>query len=307
MRKGRQIASNKIFNLCLALGLFFGWGSIGFFTENDRTGGVVCGIIALLLIMLPAIFTPYCYSFDSEGISLCYLFFPVERYLWKDIYAIEVKDTSTSSRSILFELFFAYDFCINGTSVGKRKFFMEGHVRKSTRTKRLFEKYWDGAITGYLFEDVKEHINNRKAKKKKQDKQHLTDEIVPMEREIRADVREWLEPFADRAKQFDLDIRTEFVYITKGFEELPSRPKERYTYTLIAEISRFGETDENRIVVLSVDLLYVRLGKTAYRGVKNEQARTDLELAFSDTLDEIEKNGIEVYCKDGEKGYGKAR
>ena len=307
MRKGKQIALNKIFNLCLALGLFFGWGSIGFFTENDRTGGVVCGIIALLLIVLPAIFTPYCYSFDSEGISLCYLFFSAERYLWKDIYAIEVKDTSTSSRSILFELFFAYDFCINGTSAGKRKFFMEGHIRKNARTKRLIEKYWDGTITGYLFEDAKKRVNERRTKKQKQIVAHRTDEIVPMERKIRADVREWLRPFADRAKQFDLDIRTDFVYVTKGFEELVARPKEGYTYTLIAEISHFGETDENRIVVLSVDLLYVRLGKTAYRGVKNEQARADLELAVSDTLDEIEKNGIEVYCKGCENRFGKAR
>ena len=298
MKKRKQIALNKIFNLCIVLGIFCAWGSVGFFQDGDISWGLVLGTVCLLLIVLPAIFTPYCYSFDSEGISLCYLFFPAERYLWKDIHAIEVKDTSTSQRSILFELFFAYDFCIYGTSAGKRKFFMEGHVRKSFRTKRLFEKYWDGAITGYLFEDIKERMNARRTKKQKRIKAHLTDEIVPMEREIRAKAREWLEPFVAQAKHFDLEIKTKYLYITKDFEELNSRPQKGYTYTLLAEIAHFGETDENRSVVLSVDLLFVRLGKTAYRGVQNVHAKKELDDIFSDVLNEICQNGIEVYCKD---------
>lgn len=298
MKKRKQIALNKIFNLCMLLGALCAWMAIGFLGDGDRSFGIGLGIVSLLLIVLPAIFTPYCYSFDSEGISLCYLLFSVERYLWKDIHAIEVKDTSTSSRSVLFELFFAYDFCIKGTSVGKRRFFMEGHVRKSFRTKRLFEKYWDGTITGYLFEDTKERIQTRRIKKQKHVKAHLTDEIVPMEREIRAKTREWLEPFVAQAKHYDLEIKTKHLYITKDFEELNSRPQKGYTYTLLAEIARFGETDENRIVVVSVDLLYVRLGKTAYRGVQNVHAKKELDDIFSDVLNEIGKNGIEAYCKD---------
>jgi hypothetical protein len=268
-----------------------------FFEDGDAPTGLGFGVAGLLLIVLPAIFTPYCYSFDREGISLCYLFFSAERYLWKDIHAIEVKDTSTSSRSALFELFFAYDFCIRGRSVGKRKFFMEGHVRKSFRTKRLFEKYWDGTITGYLFEDTKEKLRARRARKQKQIQAHFTDEIVPMEREIRAEAREWLEPFLAQAKHYDLEIKTKYLYITKDLEEFNSRPQKGYTYTLLAEIAHPGETDEDRIVEVSVDLLFVRLGKTAYRGVQNEHAKKDLDDILSDVLHEIGKNGIEAYCK----------
>ena len=298
MKKRKQIALNKIFNLCIFLGAFCVWGSVAFFTDGDPWWGLGLGIVSLLLIVLPAIFTPYCYVFDNEGISLRYLFFSTERYLWRDIHAIEVKDTISSSRSLLFELFFAYDFCIYGTSVGELKFFMKGHVRKSFRTKRLFEKYWDGTITGYLFEDVKAWSQKRKSKKKSQIKEHLTDEIVPMEREIRAKVREWLEPFVAQAKHYDLEIKTTYLYITKDFEELKSRPQKGYTYTLLAEIAHFGETDENRIVDLSVDLLFVRLGKTAYRGVQNIHAKEELDDTFSVVLNEIVKNGIEVYCKE---------
>ncbi len=300
MKKRKQYALNKLFNFCVVLGLFFAWGSIDLFTDNYTAWGLGFGIVALLLIVLPAIFTPYCYAFDSEGVSLCYIILPVERYLWKDIYAIEVEDTSIRSRARanIFQFFYANVFAIQGANVGKRRFYMNGHIRKSFRTKHLLEKYWDGTITGYLFEDAKNWINKRKKKKQSQIKAHLTDEVVPMEREIRTETREWLKPFVAQAKQYNLDIRAKYVYITKNFEELNSRPKEGYTYMLVAEISHFNETDENRIVVVSVDLLYVRLGKTAYRGVKNKHIKEEFEFTFSDVLNEINNNGIEVYCKD---------
>jgi hypothetical protein len=166
------------------------------------------------------------------------------------------------------------------------------------RTKHLLEKYWDGKITGYLFEGVKEHIDKRKAEKQSYIKEHMKDEIVPMEREIRAEVREWLEPLTAQANQYDLDIKAEYFYVTEDFEELKYRPKEKYTYTLVAEIAHFGETNEDRIVVVSVDLLFVRIGKKAYLGVKNKHAKKELEDIISEVLSEINKNGIEAYCQD---------
>lgn len=299
-KKRKQFALNKLFNFCVVLGLFFAWGSIDLFIENENAWGLGFGIVSLLLIVLPAIFTPYCYAFDSEGVSLCYVFLPVERYLWKDIHAIEVEDISivTASRANIFEFFYASVFAIQGTNVGKCRFYMNGHIRKSFRTKYLLEKYWDGTITGYLFEDAKKWINKRKSKKQSQIKAHLTDEIVPMEREIRAETREWLKPFIAQAKQYNLDVKIKYFYITRDFEELNSRPKEGYTYTLVAEIAHFNEKDENRSVAVSVDLLYVRLGKTSYRGVENKHIKEELEFTFSNVLNEIHQNGIEVYCKN---------
>ena len=105
MNKRKQLALNKLFNFCIVLGLFFVWGSICFFIDNLIGWGFGFSIVALLLIVLSAIFTPYCYAFDNEGVSLCYLFLPVERYLWKDIYAIEVEDTSLSPKVSIFDFF----------------------------------------------------------------------------------------------------------------------------------------------------------------------------------------------------------
>lgn len=298
MKNKKQIASNKLFNFCVVLGLLLAWVSYSFFTDGEVAWGIGNGIAALLLIVLSAIFTPCCYIFDNEGISLCYLFLPVERYLWKDIYAIEVEDKwarSGGTRSLLMFFLYASVFSIYGENVGKCRFYMNGHIRKSFRTKYLLNKYWDGTITGYLLEDIKKWFNRRRTKK--QIKAHLTDEIVPMEREARVEAREWLKSFVAQAKRCDLDIKTKYRYITPDFEELNVRPQQEYTYTLLAEIAHFGETNKDRIAVVSVDLLYVRLGKTSYRGVKNKNAKEKLEFTISDTLNEINKNGIESYCK----------
>lgn len=295
VNKKRQIALNKLFNLCVVFGLFFIRLSIEFFRDDETAWAIGTGIAAVHFIIIPAIFTPFCYSFDSEGVSLCYVFLPTERYLWKDIYAIEVTNISTGKVS-MFDFFYASVFSIKGKNAGKRMFYMEGNIRKSFRTKKLLERYWDGTITGYFFGDVQKRINKRRAKSKAQIDQHVTDEIVPMEREIRAEKRAGLKPFIEEAKQHELDIKVKYLYITSDLEELRSRPKEGYTYTLVAEIAHFNETDESRILVVSADLLYVRLGKKAYRGVYNDGAKEELHRILSDVLCEIGRNGIETYC-----------
>ena len=145
------------------------------------------GVAALICIVPAAIFTPYCYAFDSKGVSLRYIFLPVECYLWKDIHAIEVEDITTNSgrSTTILDVFFAHVSCIRGKNVGKIRFYMNGHIGKSFRTKHLLEKYWDGTITGYLLEDVKKWFHKRKTKKQSMIKVHVTDEIVPMERDVR--------------------------------------------------------------------------------------------------------------------------
>ena len=89
----KQIALNRLFNFSVVAGVFLTCCSIAFFTENDIAWGLGLGVTALLIIVIPAIFTPYCYIFDNEGVSLCYVFLPCERYLWNDVYAIEVSRT----------------------------------------------------------------------------------------------------------------------------------------------------------------------------------------------------------------------
>lgn len=300
MRK-KEFALNKLFNFCLVMGLLLLRASIWCFETNDNTWGIGVGLVALLFMVIPAIFTPYCYAFDSEGVSLCYVFLPVERYLWKDISAITVVDDNiigTTMHPTIFDIFFAHVFSIEGENVGKTRFYMRGNIRKSFRTKHLLEKYWDGTITGYLLEDVKKWFHKKRTKKQSQVKAHFTDEIVSMEREVRAETRHWVQPFVAQARQYDLAMNAKYLYVTEDLQEWNSRPQEGYTYTLVAEIAEPKETDEDRIVTVSVDLLYVRLGKNAYRGVKNKRIKEELEDVFSDVLKEISENGIEAYCKE---------
>ena len=298
MKKRKQFALNKLFNLCVILGLLLAWVSIDFFIDGDIYLGIGFGVAALPFIILPALFTPYCYTFDSEGVSLCYVFFPTERYLWKNIYAIEATDKETTVKVSLIDFFYRYVFSISGTNEGETRFYMDGHIRKSFRTKYLIEKYWDGTIDGLMLRDFKNWIKKHKLKRQQEIKVHLTDEIVPMEQEIRTKMRELINPLIAEAKLYNLDLKANYYYITENFEETLSRPKESYTYTLIIKISHFGETNEDRIITASVDLLYVRLGKTAYRGVVNKYIDEEFKAYICETLNEIYKNGIEVYCKE---------
>ncbi len=296
MKKKRQIALNKLFNTCIIIGAFLGFAAFCFAEESNIPWAIGFGIFALGFIVLPCFFTPFCYSFDSDGVSLLYVFSPTERYLWKNIHSIEVIEKSTEPSVI--DLLYSAVFAISGRPVGKSRFYMEGHIRKTFRTKRLLEKYWDGTITGYFFEDIKKWFAKHKKKTETQTKIHLTDEIIPMERTARAKARAIIEPFAALAKQQNLVLKTKYLYITEEFDELRSRPEENYTYTALVEISHPYERNESRIVEVSADLLFVRLGKTAYRGVVNESFEEDITFFLEDTLKEIEKNGIEVYCRN---------
>lgn len=105
MKRRKEFALNKLFNVCITLGMLLGCGSIDFFKDHEIAWGFGFAIVALLFTVPTAFFTPYCYAFDSEGVSLCYTILPTERYLWKDIYAIQVEDTSTSSKTILIDFF----------------------------------------------------------------------------------------------------------------------------------------------------------------------------------------------------------
>lgn len=268
------------------------------FSERDFTWAVGFAVAAILFILIPALFTPYCYAFDKNGVSLRYVFFPEERYLWNNVRSIEVDIIFTSGRTHFFDLFYAWVFKLEGKNEGKHRFYMQGHIRKSFRTKRLLEKYWDGTITGYLFEDAKAWLAKRRAKKEAYVKRHLADDVIQLEREVRSEVREILNPFVIDAKKHGLELKTKYLYVTKDYRELKSRPNEKYTYTVNLELFHEGETDEGHKAIFPVELLYVRLGKECYRAVKSTDIREIIE-SLSETLDDICKNGIEDYYEYG--------
>ncbi len=293
MKPKRDFSFNRTFNLFIILGIFLALCSYAMFTENDIGMGIGLSVLSLLFIGVPCVLEPCFYTFDSEGVSIYRVFFPVERYLWKNIHEIYATEERTTKKS----LFFSWIFEINGIPEGESRFYMKGEIRRTARTKRYIKKYWDGEISGYLVDDIKSWWNKRESKKNKIIKQHLTDEIVPIEREIRAKVRGMLSPLSERAKENGYELRTEYLYVTKDLKEFKSRPNEGYTYTLVIEISKPNEKDEDLIACIDVELIFVRLGKKAYKGIINDKALSQLELSTSEALDEIVKVGIKEYCK----------
>lgn len=296
LSRKRKWAWNRNLSLFVFFGLLLTALSYGAFREKEIGIGVGFGIFAALLIVAPVVLMPWCYRFDPEGVSICYLFLSQERYLWKNVRCVcVVQAISDNGRQFLF----LRDLQIQGNVEGKSRFYMDGRISKTRRTKRLIEKYWDGTIEGYWHDEVqavKKWWHKRTNKKQKQ--QYLTDEIVLMERQARGSLRLWLEPFAAEAAQSGLEVQTQYLYITKDEEEHRSRPRENHTYTALIRISYPGETNEERIGVLDIELLHVRLGKKAYRGVMNPQAESELESAFGEMLTQVREKGFEDYLQE---------
>ena len=295
MKLKKEIALNRLFNSFVVLGIIFIIFAEPLLSGNLYTEAALFGGVGIITLILTVLFTPYCYCFDKEGVSLCYVFLPVERYLWKDVKNIYIDYIKGSRRLSVSYCVFAID----AQNVGDCRFYMQGHIRKSFRTKRLLNKYWDGTITGYLFEDVANWIKKKKAKRNAEIKEHFTDEVAPMEREIRQKAKEKLGYFISGAKQYDLDVKIKFIYVDKKLKEWRSRPKNSgYTYKLIIEMQRMNETAPRQMVDFEIDLLYVRLGKTHLRGVYNKKLEEELHLLTSDVLDTISKEGLSFYFED---------
>ncbi len=269
------------------------------FSEGNLGGGI-CVLVCSVLLFGGCVVVPCFYTFDPEGVSIHYVFFPVERYLWKNISDICATEERTV-RHIFWNIFFLKIYDISGVVEGKERFYMHGHIRRTLRTKRYIKRYWNEEPSkDSLLEDIKSWRKKREIKKNRKNEavqRHLADDIVPIERELRAKVRNLLSASVKRAKENGYELRTEYLYVTKDLDEFKARPNEGYTYTLTVEISRPNEKNEDFIACIDSELIFVRLGKKAYKGAVNEKALGQLEPSLSEALDEIIKVGIEEYCK----------
>ena len=224
---------------------------------------------------------------------------PKERYLWKNISGIKINYSELSGKNgAIFDLFFG-SYELNGLVEGKCRFYMSGHVSKTFRIKRLLKKYWDGHVEGFFDEFIEDgHKIKKKIKKKKNYKPkkiYEADEVIAMEKSLCAKSKEQIKPYIDQAAQLGLEIRTSYLYVSKKGEQFKKRPEKDYTYMLLSEISYPNETDEDKIIEVSVDLVFVRLGRNAYRGVENKFAFEELNTYMTDVLDEIRKQGMETF------------
>ncbi len=264
--------------------------------EDPILGGILAGLFSLLDIAL-LVLVPFWYLFDKNGVRVCYFFLPNEWYLWKNVYAIEATRSDYFASSVNNRWMDIPVFALHGNMEGEHRLYMEGVVLRTHRTKKLIEAYWDGEVTGYFLDGIKKWFAKRRQKREKDIQRHLTDEIVPMERAVRANVRQELPPYESQLKQLGLELKVSFLYVDGGGEEHKSRPDSGYTYMVLVEMAHPGETDENRIVGVSADLLQVRLGRTAYRGVEMTTAIEELRFYLEDTIATIREQGIEAYCR----------
>lgn len=291
-KKKAQFATNKLILAFFLAGIILLAISKTAFSERNVGLGIGFAFFGALFFIIPLCFMPLYYRFDGEGVSLKFLFLAEERYLWKNVRGIELIDDST--RTSILNFFFMV-FLINGKVEGKHRRYMDGKIQKSIRTRHLIEKYWDGKVEGYLIDDIKDHISRRKAKKTMKSGKYSAETVSKDERNARESTREKIKPYISRAAMMDLELRYKFVYVTDDLDELNSRPKEKYEFTALIEISRKGETNEDMIVCADSALLTVKLGKNEYISSKRKGAYRNLTEQLDILLDEIEKTGFEAY------------
>lgn len=145
MKNKKEIALNKSFFLFVILGILtltLGYVAI---SEEVSLWSIFFCILGLLFVIGGPIKEPLFYSFDTDGITLHYLYVPKEYYLWKNIRKIK-KSRDGYSRSAIIDFIFSRVYEINGKVEGKQRFYMNGIIVISFRTKRLLDKYWEKEI-----------------------------------------------------------------------------------------------------------------------------------------------------------------
>ena len=297
MKNKRQIAFNKVFTLFIILGILILLVSISCFSEGDIGFGIGMCIVAGLFLIGAPILLPCYYLYDKEGVTLVYVYMPNERYLWKNIYEIRVIDDDTHSNRKA--LFFFLVYKITGDVEGKKRFYMDGHIQKSFRNKRLIQKYYDDKIIGYFddeIEDFKAWRAKRKNKKQKQNQMNFAAEIPRIERKLRTDLHNSLQCDINAAQKLGLTLRIEYRYVTKQ-GTLNSRPKTDYTYTALVNIAHPNEREKTKKLCMEVKLLSVQLKETDYHFVIHDKERNAFLESLFNTFLAIEQTSFEDYMQ----------
>ena len=133
MKNKIHFSFNRLFNTLIIVGLLLVELSVCSFKEGDAELGVGL-LFGAAVIIVSCVFIPGCYLFDRDGITLVYIFLQNERYLWANIYDIEVKDSDTRHKSALFFLFF-FIYSLDGQPEGKQRFYMKGEIQKNTQNQ----------------------------------------------------------------------------------------------------------------------------------------------------------------------------
>jgi len=283
----RQLALDRQFNMFMIVGLVLGIMGYSILSSEELVIGICLLVFATIFIVIPAVFIPFIYVFDEKGVSICFLFLPNERYLWENVESIKAdwESGSSNTRSPIFGFFFSRVFEIVGVAEGKERFYMQGKIRRSGRTKRLLEKYWSGKITGYLIDNIKEWLRERREKKNTEKRAVDSTKIASIEREQRANVKAWLEPYMEIVSQNNLTLDLRFVYAIKGSKESNSRPKRKHMYEANVKLMKGNEVcDEIRVI-----LIHTRAGKKEYIGRKNKRAKKELVFCLENSLKGIVK------------------
>lgn len=166
-RLKREFAVNRLaVFFCLLGALLIVIGPPMLSDPELRGGGILLTVLAVFFFAVPTFFMPYGYFFDREGVTIAYLFFENERYLWRNVRGVEAGvdySYSSSAVSIFLDLLLSRVLRIRGVPEGKRRRYMSGELADTRRTRRLMNRYGGGKIS----DPDREEREKRRARKRK--------------------------------------------------------------------------------------------------------------------------------------------
>ena len=134
----KHYAINIWFFYLIAIGIFAAWASFMSY-RIEESALCILSAFASFIVWVNLIFIPFGYSFDKNGVSIHYVFYKKESYLWKNIKNIR---EGYSHMLPEFDFMPRTTYEIEGKPEGGEKKYMIGKIMKYPATKRFIKKYW---------------------------------------------------------------------------------------------------------------------------------------------------------------------
>ncbi len=211
---------------------------IPFFLPSEMESDYIAiAVIVIAMGAVMAVFTPYMYKFDSEGISFCYILGVKHRYLWKDVDFI-ICSTTTSRRSEHDE------YEIVGKPEKNHRVFKAKTIIKTKKIQACMVEYAQLKVT-----DLTAYYSRNDFK---------LSNFQTIESGLRAEIEKHISRYYAELSYLSLNLKYHYAYTLDddiNMTEYSEKPIGDSTYGIYLEICRHGETDKNKMVCYDISLI----------------------------------------------------
>ncbi len=257
-----------------------------FFAEMHFVGGVIFAAIGIGCVVA-LFFKPYCYSFDRNGISICYLFGRSHSFAYESIDLVICQTKNGSNGNAV------HEYEISGTPEKAPASYMKSIVQKTKSTEKAMNYYMEEKTVDFTVP----------AKRKKGDGEDWERFGSCLEDDMRANIDRYAEFHSSKLSPLGLELSHRYVYVKdedEDYVEYEQKPEEACAYTVVFDVFETGETDPDRILPFEISLVEYDDSKKKRVSVSDVAVMLMIN-CLDDMLEEIRNVGIDGYLNDTEE------